>query len=53
MLRNKMYFGAQASFSLVTFADEHSEIQLENDQDTDIYPTGDPYSLYAIIGVNF
>lgn len=54
MLRNKMYFGAQAMYSMVNFKDENTEIKLNNSADpTGKYPNGDMFTILGIIGVNF
>jgi hypothetical protein len=53
MMRNKMFFGAQALYQMVNFQDEHSEIVFDNGQKTGKYPNGDSYTLLGIIGVNF
>lgn len=53
LMRNKMFFGAQAAYQLVTFKDEHSEIILGGSQQTGLYPTGDVITFLGILGVNF
>ena len=54
LLRNKMYFGIQATYQLVNFADENSEIILANGaEETGIYPTGDIINVIGVLGVNF
>ena len=54
MLRNKMYFGSQFTYQLVTFKDENSEITLQNGSEpTGIFPTGDVFMVNFILGVNF
>ncbi len=53
LLRNKMYFGSQLTYSLVNFKDENSEIILAGNTQTGIYPAGDMYTLLFILGVNF
>ena len=52
LMRNKMYFGFQAAYQLVTFADENTEITVGAEQ-TGMFPTGDIINLTAILGVNF
>lgn len=53
-LRNKMYLGVQLTYLLVTFADESSQIVLQNGADpTGVYPKGDIINLNFVIGVNF
>ena len=53
MLQNKMFFGAQAMYQLVSFKDENTELVFDNQERTGIYPTGDSYTLLGILGVNF
>jgi len=54
MMRNKMFFGAQAMYQFVTFRDENTELAFDNESDkTGVYPNGDTYTLMAILGVNF
>ncbi len=53
MMRNKMYLGWQATYQLVTFRGENTEIRLAGNQPTGVYPTGDSYYLVGILGVNF
>ncbi len=54
LLRNKMFFGLQGTYQLVTFADENSQIILAAGADeTGIYPTGDILNITAVLGVNF
>lgn len=52
MLRN-MYFGGQATFQLVSFQNENSEIILANNQATGLYNKGDIYTFLFILGLNF
>jgi len=57
MLRNKMYFGAQAMYQLVNFPDEATEITFNSGPGAGIntgkYPNGDTFTVLGIIGVNF
>lgn len=53
MMRNKMYLGWQATYQLVTFRGENTEIRLTGNAPTGVYPTGDSYYLVGILGVNF
>ncbi len=53
MLRNKMYFGGQAMYQLINFANENSEVVFSNSDRTGKYPNGDSYTLLGILGVNF
>ena len=54
MMRNKMYFGAQAMYQLVNFKNENSEIILDSGATpTGKFLTGDFITLLFILGVNF
>lgn len=54
MLRNKMYFGAQAMYQLVNFRDENSQIKLDRGAiETGKYANGDIITIMGILGVNF
>jgi hypothetical protein len=53
MLRNRMFFGGQFMYQLVTFKDESAEIRFADMNSTGIYPTGDTFTLLGIMGVNF
>ncbi len=53
MMRNKMYFGGQAMYQLVSFANENTEVVFDNNNRTGKYPNGDTYTLLGILGVNF
>ena len=53
MLRNKMYLGFQATYHLVSFKDENSEINLAGGEKTGIFPTGDFMNMVIILGINF
>jgi hypothetical protein len=53
MLRNKMYFGLQAMYQLVNFADEGKVILDEDSVKTGVTPSGDTYLVLGILGVNF
>lgn len=52
MLRNKMFFGAQACYHYVTFADENQQAQIKNQVLPIIYQ-GDTISMNAVLGINF
>ena len=52
MMRNKMYFGAEATYQYISFPDENNEIVVNNVQ-TGIFPRGDFVRFNGIIGVNF
>jgi hypothetical protein len=53
MMRNKMFFGAQAMYQLINFQDENTEVIFANGLHTGKYPNGDSYTLLGILGVNF
>ncbi len=53
MMRNKMFFGAQAMYQLIAFPDETEMITDEFDQDTGVRGDGDSFSILGILGVNF
>lgn len=52
MLRNKMYFGAQAMYQLVNFSNENTEVEFDSGP-TGAYPNGDSFTVLGILGVNF
>lgn len=53
MLRNKMFFGGQVMYQVVSFKNENAPIRFNDGQQSGIYPTGDTYTMLGIIGVNF
>lgn len=53
LMRNKMFFGAQAMYQLVNFHDENTEVLFDNGEHTGKYPNGDSYTVLGILGVNF
>ncbi|MGE4133961.1 MAG: hypothetical protein AB7F86_20155 [Bdellovibrionales bacterium] len=53
MLRNKMYFGAQGMYELVTFQNENSQVVFASGEQTGKYPNGDVWTALGILGVNF
>ncbi len=53
IMRNKMFFGAQAMYQLASFRNENTEYVFNNDERTGVFPNGDTYTLYGILGVNF
>jgi hypothetical protein len=53
LMRNKMYFGAQAMYQMVNFSNENSEVIFFGNDHTGKYPNGDSYTLLGILGVNF
>ena len=54
MMRNKMFFGAQALYQMINFQDKNTEIVFQNGgEHTGQYPNGDSYLLLGILGVNF
>lgn len=53
-LRNKMYFGAQAMYQMVSFKDENTPINLDGGTvKTGKYPNGDFITVLGILGINF
>jgi len=56
-MRNKMYWGLQATYQLMSFPDESTEIFVEdgsgNLESTGVTPKGDPYTGLLILGLNF
>lgn len=52
MMRNKMYFGAEATYMYVSFPDENNQIVVGTTQ-TGVYPRGDMIRFMGLIGVNF
>lgn len=53
MMRNKMFFGAQGLYQLVTFRDENTEVIVNDVEPTGLFPTGDIFMALLILGVNF
>lgn len=53
LLRNKMYVGIQATYQLVSFEDENSEVIDSESNPTGVFPRGDTYNVLAILGANF
>lgn len=53
IMRNKMYLGAQGMFQYLSFPDSGNAILQSNGNSTGIKPTGNSYTLTAILGVNF
>ncbi len=53
LLSNKMFFGLQVVYQLINFDDENQEIFDANDNATGIFPSGDTYTIYGVLGVNF
>lgn len=54
ILRDQMYIGAQATYHLVNFPDENSQIFLnEGTEATGIIPRGDIFDIVLILGINF
>ncbi|MBK9294187.1 MAG: outer membrane beta-barrel protein [Oligoflexia bacterium] len=49
---NKWYFGLQATYNYVSFPDRNSAIIINN-QNTNVFPTGDVVNLMGLLGVNF
>ncbi len=52
MMKNKMYFGAEATYVYVGFPDENNQI-IMNNTGTGIYPRGDLVRFNGLIGINF
>ncbi len=48
MLKNKMYFGLQGAYQLVSFPDEARNIP-----DTNVKPAGDSWTGLGMLGINF
>lgn len=53
MMRNKMFFAAQATYNMVNFPDEGKTVIDENGVDSGIALKGDSYQILLILGVNF
>lgn len=53
MVHNKMFYGLQAVYTLVTFPDANSELVTADQEHTGIYPHGNTYTVLAILGINF
>lgn len=53
MMRNKMYFGAQLMYQLVSFSNENSQIATATNPRTGRYANGDTFTLLGILGINF
>lgn len=52
MMRNKMYFGAEATYVYVGFPDENNQIIISSTP-TGVYPRGDFVRFNGVIGINF
>ncbi len=53
MMKNKMFFGIQAMYQLVNFADENKEVMDSRDRPTGVFPRGDSFHILGVLGVNF
>ncbi|MGE0634483.1 MAG: outer membrane beta-barrel protein [Pseudobdellovibrionaceae bacterium] len=54
MMRNKMFFGAQALYQYVNFKDENLELELGKPAvKTGVKPAGDILEIIGILGINF
>jgi outer membrane protein W len=54
LMRNKMFFGGQVTYDLVTFPDANSQIYLnQGTEATGLYPHGNFVTALGILGVNF
>ncbi|OQW51313.1 MAG: hypothetical protein A4S09_10280 [Proteobacteria bacterium SG_bin7] len=52
-MRNKMYYGAQASYTMISMPDESVPFSNPASTNPSITLNGDPYQLLFILGVNF
>lgn len=53
MMRNKMFFGLQANYQLISFADEGRVIEDSQGTKTGVSPAGDSYLVLGVLGINF
>ena len=53
MMRNKMYFGAQALYQIINFADANKDYYDANNNDTGIKGSGSSFTIMGILGINF
>lgn len=53
MMRNKMYWGLQGVYQVVSFADESKVVLDENDNATGAVLAGDAYLVQGVLGINF
>lgn len=53
MMRNKMYWGVQGVYQVVSFADESKVVLDENDNSTGAVLAGDAYLIQGVLGINF
>jgi hypothetical protein len=53
MMRNKMFFGLQGLYQLISFADEAKVIEDDQGVKTGVSPAGDSFLVLGIIGINF
>ena len=53
IMRNKMYFGIEALYQYIAFADEGKEYVDVNNVPTGIHPRGDSYLALGMLGINF
>ncbi|MDB2426233.1 outer membrane beta-barrel protein [bacterium] len=52
ILRDDVYIGAQATYELISFANENQELIIDGES-TGIKPTGDAISILMTMGINF
>jgi hypothetical protein len=53
MMRNKMYFGIQGMYQVISFADESKIVLDENDNQTGAALSGDAFLVQGVLGINF
>ncbi len=53
MMRNKMFFGLQGAYQLISFPDENRYIRQSDNTTQIIKPAGDAFIMLAILGTNF
>ena len=53
MMRNKLFFGAQAVYQYLMFTDENKIMTDKNSTSTGISPAGDSFLVLGVLGVNF
>lgn len=52
MMKNKMFFGFQLMYQYVSFPDEQEELIINN-TGSGIRPSGDSYTIFGLMGINF
>ncbi len=53
IMRNKMFIGLQGAYQLINFADENKYVRESDGTTRIIKPSGDSYTILAILGSNF